>query len=113
MVLSVFSRFATALSHARVRGLAAPMVAALSLIAIVVAGMFATMVVTVRSLEATSKAQRSTSQMTEESLELERVVVDLETGVRGYMLTDDPQFLEPYRRGREKLSTSLQRLAVL
>ena len=35
------------------------MVAALSLIAIVVAGMFATMVVTVRSLDATSKAQRA------------------------------------------------------
>ena len=36
-----------------------PLIGALGLIAIVVAGMFATMVVTVRSLEATSKAQRS------------------------------------------------------
>jgi two-component system sensor histidine kinase/response regulator len=89
------------------------MVAALSLIAIVVAGMFATMLVSVRSLEATSKAQRSTSEMTEDSLALERVVVDLETGVRGYMLTDDPRFLEPYRRGREKLATRLDRLAGL
>ncbi len=75
--------------------------------------MFASMVVTVRSLESTSRAQRSTSEMTQESLALERVVVDLETGVRGYMLTDDPRFLEPYRRGREKLATRLDRLAVL
>ena len=28
------------------------------------------------------------------------IVVDLETGVRGYMLTDDESFLEPYRSGR-------------
>ena len=39
--------------HARAS--ACPMVVALSLIAIVVAGMFATMVVTVRSLDATSQ----------------------------------------------------------
>jgi two-component system sensor histidine kinase/response regulator len=89
------------------------MMAALSLIAIVVAAMFATMVVTVRSLDATSKAQRSTSEMTEVSLELERTVVDLETGVRGYMLTDDTRFLEPYRRAREKLATRLDGLARL
>ncbi len=29
---------------------------------------------------------------------LERSVVDLETGVRGYLLTDQPLFLEPYRQ---------------
>jgi two-component system sensor histidine kinase/response regulator len=86
------------------------MMGALGLIAIVVAAMFTTMLVTVRSLEATSKAQRSTSEMTQESLELERTVVDLETGVRGYMLTDDRRFLEPYRRGSELLGTRLARL---
>ena len=42
--------------------------------------------------------------MTQDALSLERLVVDLETGVRGYMLTDDERFLEPYRRGREQLS---------
>ena len=80
-----------------------PMLAALGLIAIVVAGMFATMVVTVRSLDADLEgAARARATMTQESLQLERIVVDLETGVRGYMLTDDPRFLEPYQRGREQ-----------
>ena len=95
------------------RGLGLPIVAALSLIGVVVASMSATMVVTVRSLDSTSKSQRATSQMTQESLRLERLVVDLETGVRGYMLTDDPRFLEPYRAGRLRLATSLARLHAL
>ena len=47
------------------------------------------MVMSVRSLDAVSKAQRRTSAMTQETLQLERTVVDLETGVRGFMLTDD------------------------
>ena len=55
-------RFATASLRTRMRGLGLPMAVALSLIAVVVAGMFATMVVTVRSLEATSRAQRSTAR---------------------------------------------------
>ncbi len=83
------------------------MAVALSLIAIVVGGMFAIMVVTVRSLDATSRAQRSTSQMTQDALALERLVVDLETGLRGYMLTDDRQFLEPYERARQELDPRL------
>src|SRR3954451_24716172 len=103
-------RFATTFLRTRMRCLGLPMLSALSLIAVVVAGMFATMVVTVRSLETTSKAQRATGQMTQQSLQLERIVVDLETGVRGYMLTDDRRFLQPYRSGRGKLATRLAEL---
>ena len=106
-------RFATAFLRTRMRGLGLPMAVALSLIAVVVAGMFATMVVTVHSLDTTSKAQRKTTQLTQEALQLERLVVDLETGVRGYMLTDDKRFLEPYRSGRAKLATRLARLHAL
>src|SRR3954449_10806201 len=96
-------RFATAILRTRTRGLGLPLAVALSLILVVVGGMFATMVVTVRSLDATSRAQRSTSQMTRDGLALERLVVDLETGLRGYMLTDDRRFLEPCDRARQQL----------
>ena len=64
----MFPRFATASLRTRTRGLGLPMAVALSLIAIAIAGMFATVVVTVRSLDATSRAQRSTSQMTADAL---------------------------------------------
>src|SRR3954470_24423527 len=69
--------------HARPRSLRVPTFAALASIATVVACMFATMVVTVHSLETMSKAGRSTTEMTQDTLQLERIVVDLETGVRG------------------------------
>src|SRR3954449_1536635 len=89
----------------RPRSLRAPLFTALALIAVVVAGMFATMVATVRSLEAISEQNRRATDMTQSTLQLERIVVDLETGVRGYMLTNDPRFLEPYNRGRARIST--------
>jgi len=86
------------------------MVVALSLIATVVAGMFATMVVTVRTLDATSKGGRATSEMNQSALRLERRVVDLETGVHGYMFTNDARFLEPYRKGRAKVGADVREL---
>jgi two-component system sensor histidine kinase/response regulator len=97
----------------RTRSLRGPIFAALALIATVVAGMFATLLVTAHSLDATSKAQRRTSRMTESTLQLERTVVDLETGVRGYMLTDDVKFLEPYERARERMARITAELAEL
>src|SRR4051794_5867479 len=90
---------------ARLRSLRGPVLAALALIATVVGGMFAILLVTVHSLDATSTAQRRNTEMTQASLQLERSVVDLETGVRGYMLTDDPKFLEPYNDGRARIGT--------
>ncbi len=103
-------RFATTLLRTRTRGLSGPTLIALAVIATVVAGMFATMVVSVRSLDSTSKAGRKASEMTQRALELERLVVDLETGVRGYLLTDDTRFLEPYHRGRTKITVSANEL---
>src|SRR5436190_1968275 len=88
------------LLRARPRSLRVPVFGALGLIATVVAAMFATMLVTVHSLEATSQASRRTAEMTQSTLQLERTAVDLETGVRGYVLTGDASFLEPYERGR-------------
>ena len=82
------------------------------LIAIVVAGMFASMVVTVRSLDATSKAGRKASEMTQSALQLERLVVDLETGVRGYLLTDDTSSWSPTARPqRSRPRGELERLS--
>jgi signal transduction histidine kinase/FixJ family two-component response regulator len=37
---------------------------------------------------------------------------DIETGVRGYFITGDPQFLEPYERGRQALQKQLELIDV-
>src|ERR671910_1507190 len=96
-------RFATAFPRTRMRGLSAPTLTALAAIAVVVAGMFASMVITVRTLDASSKEGRKAGEMTQTALQLERLVVDLETGVRGYLLTDDTDFLQPYEQGRARI----------
>src|SRR3954447_26801559 len=97
----------------RPRSLRAPLFTALTLIAVVVAGMFVTMVETVRSLETISQENRRATDMTQSTLQLERTVVDLETGVRGYMLTNDPRFLEPYEKGRTRIDAQLTQLQTL
>jgi two-component system sensor histidine kinase/response regulator len=43
----------------------------------------------------------------------ERMVIDLETGLRGYLLTDQPRFLEPYLQARVSLDGQLPQLEIL
>jgi len=46
--------------------------------------------------------------------QLERLVIDVETTQRGFIITRDPQFLEPWRRAREEVAQqtgALERLA--
>jgi serine phosphatase RsbU (regulator of sigma subunit)/CHASE3 domain sensor protein len=45
--------------------------------------------------------------------ELRTALVDQETGQRGYLLTGDDEFLEPYRIGREQSEQSLRKLRIL
>jgi PAS domain S-box-containing protein len=45
--------------------------------------------------------------------ELLQAVVDLETGLRGYALTKDPAFLEPYETGQPHVVEQIQRLRAL
>jgi len=44
---------------------------------------------------------------------LMKTVVDLETGVRGYVITGDPVFLEPYSEARVRLGAQLEDLKTL
>jgi CheY-like chemotaxis protein/CHASE3 domain sensor protein len=42
-----------------------------------------------------------------------RLVVDLETGMRGYLLSDDPGFLEPYQRALKAVQPQMEELKAL
>ena len=46
----------------------------------------------------------------EQSAQLMQALIDIETGERGYLLTDDSVFLEPYAEGRRSLLARLQGL---
>ncbi len=54
-----------------------------------------------------------TDRVTAQLNELERLVVDQETGLRGYQLTHDPTTLEPYQNAEGLLHISLDRLLFL
>jgi PAS domain S-box-containing protein len=109
----VLSRFARSVLPTRARSLSGPTFAVLALILLVVAGMFVALVVSVRSLDSISRANRDAADINRRALQLERVAVDLETGVRGYMLTRDRGFLEPYEKGRALVDPRTRELVQL
>ena len=63
------------------------------------------------------RLQRERSQLTADIIEeLERVdtaALNGETGQRGYLITLDRRYLEPYRQGREQIEPALRRLRSL
>ena len=63
-----------------------------------------------------TEAQRlslHTKEVLEEVQQLETVLSDIQTGIRGYIIVREPVFLEAYRRTRDQLPRSLSRLQTL
>jgi two-component system sensor histidine kinase/response regulator len=92
------------------RSLTLPTMLALAAVLIVVAGMFAALVLTGRALDSTAHAVRRATVTQQEAGRLERTSVDLETGVRGYLITRDRAYLKPYEEGRRDIATRIPRL---
>ncbi len=72
--------------------------------------------VLVLQIQRTLREQRRidhTDRITAQLNELERLVVDQETGLRGYQLTHDPTVLEPYQNAEGLLHISFDRLLLL
>src|SRR5713226_9690937 len=51
-----------------------------------------------------------THEVKEELSAILRLVVDAETGQRGYLITDDPVYLEPYQAATSEIDGRLARL---
>ena len=85
-----------------VRALALPLVLAIAL-----AGLLASQVVYLRRLSGWVEHTRAVMFTTSRAL---RLVVDQETGIRGYLLTGSPEFLEPYQTGHGEVSAQLAEL---
>ncbi len=65
-------------------------------------------VATFDELQAGSLAQRSNLENIGGIEKLRIAIIDMETGVRGYLLAGDRRFLEPYERGQEAFRGQLQ-----
>src|SRR6478735_5908778 len=95
----------------RARGLTAPTLAGFAVVLALVAGMFAVLVAAVHAMDGDVATARRANQVLEASGQLERVVVDVETGLRGYLLTGDPKILQPFDEGRAALPGDEARVA--
>ncbi len=77
--------------------------------------LFATTALTFRALKQSEETEGRVRHAYFVKDRIQRVhddLVDVETGVRGYLLTDDPEFLEPYWRGSSALALDLQYLQI-
>src|SRR5205823_3716149 len=51
--------------------------------------------------------------VTRSTLVLEKLVVDLETGLRGFVLTGNAKFLDPWRKARRSMPYAIRHLQAL
>jgi CHASE3 domain sensor protein len=65
-----------------------------------------------RLISLSARAEQSQSILTELNRYLSHLQ-DVETGTRGYLITGDRRYLEPYYAGRAEVGQSLERLRLL
>jgi signal transduction histidine kinase len=90
------------------------MVVASGLLALIVGGAFAAVLLTITDLRGTTDLRRQTREALVAADTLEKHVIDLETGLRGFVITRDASFLEPSNDARAVVPDSaraLERLA--
>ena len=70
------------------------------------------MILAISALQAATKQEARSKEVTASALMLEKLVLDVESGVRGYALTGNEDLLKPYhaaqRRSCQAVSTSLR-----
>ncbi|HWC87680.1 MAG TPA: response regulator [Solirubrobacteraceae bacterium] len=69
-------------------------------LALVVAGAFLWLIVSVDGLRTASNRRTHSEQTIAAANAAEKLLLDLETGERGFVITDRPRFLEPWRAAR-------------
>jgi signal transduction histidine kinase len=90
------------------------MLVASGLLALVIGAAFAVLLLSVADLRAQERLTTRSQEVLVTANQLERLVVDLETGLRGFMITGQEQFLQPWKDARAALprvSGTLERLA--
>jgi PAS domain S-box-containing protein len=94
-------------------GLRSRVLAASILLAVIVGGIFAILLVAIGELRDSSTAARHSEQVLAAANRLERRVIDLETGVRGLLLTRDERFLQPFRSAQAAVPPEAKHLQEL
>ena len=91
-------------------GLTRRIVAASGLLALIVAGAFAVVLIAIADLRRFQHRTVHAQQVLTTSNELERLLLDLETGQRGFILTGDGRFLQPWAVARQRFPSRARAL---
>jgi signal transduction histidine kinase len=86
------------------------MVLASGLLALIVGGAFAVLLVAIGDEREALDLSRHSERVLVASRTLERLAIDLETGERGFLLTGDERFLEPWSAARAALPAAISEL---
>lgn len=90
--------------------LATRMIAASVALALIVALVFAVLIDAMAALDESKQREAHSKDVVAATLAVEKLVVDVETGLRGMVITGDERFLEPWIIARETLPSRLARL---
>jgi signal transduction histidine kinase len=88
--------------------LSARMIVASIVLALLVAAAFAALISALSALDEAERRETHSKNMLAATLGLEKLVVDLETGLRGFILTGDERLLAPYSEARKALPAQLE-----
>jgi signal transduction histidine kinase len=83
--------------------LAARIVAASVVLAVLVVGIFAIFIHAISTLDDARDREAHSHEVTAAAVGLEKLVVDFETGLRGFVLSGDDRFLDPAMRARREV----------
>jgi signal transduction histidine kinase len=85
------------------------MVTASTVLAVIVIGVFVALILAVSALQDATKQEARSKEVTTSALMLEKLVLDVDTGIRGYVITGKKSFLreEPYMVARRNLTDRL------
>ena len=94
-------------------GLTRRMVVASGLLALIVAAAFAVLLLSIADLRESADRARHSEEVLAAANRLERLVIDTETGLRGYIITGDERFLQPWEAARAAFPEQAQTLGQL
>jgi two-component system, sensor histidine kinase and response regulator len=98
---------------ARSRTLRTTVFTAIALVVVIITGAFVVLVLGISGLNNTATRARRSDETLQTANASERSLVDLETGVRGYLLTGERVFLGPYVQARASIGPELTHLVTL
>ena len=95
------------------RGLIGPTLAAFAAVGVLVCIVFAFLLEGMSSMKSTADLARRAERVVLLTSRLHRLTVDLETGVRGRLLTGDDAYLTPYRDAQRQIPAVESQLSAL